>query len=97
MLMTTVQVMRAPEMEQPPCLQCFVRQPLPFSLSFSLYLRFYVSLSLSVNEAFVFVHASKLIKEFNTVNLLRLVETLRMKALKIDSGCAAVITAVGFH
>lgn len=63
-----------------------------FSLSFSLYLRFCVSLSLSVNEAFVFVHASKLIKEFNTVNLLRLVETLRIKALKIDSGCA-----VGFH
>lgn len=94
MLMTTVQVMRAPEMEQPPCLQCFVRQPLPFSLSLSLCTLDSVSLSLSlsVNEAFVFVHASKLIKEFNTVNLLCLVETLRIKALKIDSGCAA-----GFH
>lgn len=54
------------------------------SLSISLsvllaHVPFVPFLSLSVNEAFVLVHASKLIKEFNIVNLLRLVETFANK------------------
>lgn len=71
---------------------------LSVSLSVLLAHVLFVPLPLSVNEAFVLVHASKLIKEFNIVNLLRLVETLRIKALKIDSvDCAAVITTACFH
>lgn len=68
------------------------------SVSLSVFLAHVLFVPLSVNEAFVLVHASKLIKEFNIVNLLRLVETLRIKALKIDSvDCAAVITAACFY
>lgn len=55
---------------------------LRLSRSRSLFVPQLVCLFFSVNEAFVLVHASKLIKEFNTVNLLRLVETLQIKALK---------------
>lgn len=52
---------------------------LPRSVCLS-YVRLLVRFYPFLNEAFVLVHASKLIKEFNTVNLLGLVETLRMQS-----------------